>query len=396
MSGLTDENMLERVGRITASAFASIMLGGGDRLRVIMRIARERTKGEVQNFNPSEAMRYGTNNEKYALAEFKKKFPKAEENNAFYAEDFKSEKDGIVILVGATPDALQEDGEPIEIKSPFSDGNFDVQVQVADRIMMTEDRAGGIFSDEYQSVYFGKQIQGYFWQLAFQVWVMRLMRRKSGMEDWDELRHGTLVLSPPGNVGQRVFRPRFDDKIFAEIEAVIVRAERDIREECGNKIEAVGEGGKETVASVVESISQMKGKLNVVDDLMKKVRKEIDRRKAVVVSEVAPDIEAKMSWLKDNMDESHLSGDTRIAGLSVKESRTIEIQDWEKVPKSMLKVSLDKTAAAKYFDENGELPAGTEWRKGEPTITVRAKSKAATLEAAEMETLTGPLIGLEE
>lgn len=383
---LTIENLLERLGRMSASSFFSLKSGSKIRNKVILRIARERTEKKQEESRPSSAMRYGSANEAAALVEVQKTIKNVWGNNNFYPIDFKS-SEGVVCLVGATPDALYGDGEPLEIKSPASKGNYEEQIAIVDEIIADMD-------GDFRKYEFGKQIQGNLWQLAFQVWVMReWVKLHEGASD---LKHGTIVFSAPGNEEQKIFRPEFSEDVFAAIEAAVVRAERDIQAACSGEVIEAGDDNEMTVESAATEMSEIKGFVNCVDEVAKRMKRQVDTRRETLINRAKPHIDRCMEFLKDNVEMEHIleGSDKRISGLTMKASQTIEIEDWRAVPEGMLKITLDKTKANKYLKEKGVPPPGTQIKTGEKVVSVRAVAMAH-LVVEDFKYLTGPHAFLE-
>lgn len=396
---LSQENLLKRCGRISASAFAKISNGGAERDREIKRIANERINGEVAYSAPNAAMQYGSDNEAKVFEMIQNEWGGIEQNDKFYIHDFESE-DGITCKVGATPDGFYtKTKEPIEIKSPSTIENYNEQVEVASK--MCDD-----FHGNFKQYRLAKYVKGYYLQLGYQVWVIRTAICQNYYINNPPVNHGTLIFSSPVTTGddgephveQAGFRMEFSEDFFKGIEETVVRAERDIQLLC-NKESSVGEvldDEEMTVELTVMRLADLKGYVNCIDTVAKKAKNEVDRRRNVLIEEVMPEVNELMAWLGENANEKHWSeGDMRVSGLSVNQSSTIEIKDhWDSVPREMLKVTLDKTAAKKYFKENGVLPPGTELKLGEPAMTVKASSMSK-IQDKHMEIMTAGFIASE-
>lgn len=359
---LSEQNLIDRCGRIPASGIGKIRRGGKDRKDLINSIGRERITGKVETFPGNVYMQYGADNEAPAFEKFKNKYYEATPNDNFYKYDFKA-KCGTICLVGATPDGLFNDGQPVEIKSPYSQENYEAQVALAAEVQ--KDMSGN-----FKSVKYGPQVQGYFWQVAYQVWIMRFI---SG----NKLDTGTLVFSAPGNEEQTIFSVKCDDAIFTEIEKIILNAEIDIKDVVGPGTKETGEVKMNTELCVLQ-LSDLKGWINTVTAFGKQMKQEIDRRVKVITDIAIPEIDEKMQWLEENIKASdYEEGDRKIANLSMQTSQTIEIVNWKEVPDEMLKVTLSKTAANAYFKEHGKVPPGTEMVVKDSTISVRASTMAS-------------------
>lgn len=355
---LTLDNELQRVGRFSGSAFGGMREGGYKRKTVLERIIEERFSGVLKRTPPSAAMLYGSQNEEKVLEAIKGSY-KVEPNNAFYKVDFIS-KNGITCLVGATADALFEDGEPLEVKSPSTHENYLEQVKVAEMLVREPSLDLMQLPNEFSRMRFGKQILANFWQLAYQIWIMKKVSKNN-------LNSGVIVFSAPGNAVWKAFRPEFNEEVFTEIEEVIERAEIKIKEMQGGVVE------KMSVTTAVRRIAEEKGLVNCIKDSASRFRKEIERKEKALIAEVSAETETLMEWLEQNVDDVHLAGDQRVEGLFRYESETAEITDWREVPEEFLKISLDKRAVRKYCEEKGEMPPGTAIMKSDAKVMVRAK-----------------------
>ena len=177
MSGLTKENLAARVGKITASRFASLMGGyrRGDREEAMTTIYNERRLGrgfEKETDDPyrQRAMEHGKRREPLVISVLRER------------DEFKElvPNDELLVppcmdTVGATPDAIMPPRMPLEIKSPMLLKNYDRQRRVP-KVMHLD-------------------------QLMFQAWVMNKIRRP--------VPGGILVYSDPRNANQyAVFRVR--------------------------------------------------------------------------------------------------------------------------------------------------------------------------------------------
>lgn len=131
-----------------------------------------------------------------------------------------------------------------------------------------------------------------------------------------------------------------------------------------------------TVKGVVAEIAELKGALNCIDEIVKRTRQELDKRKKQLTEKLVSDLEAKMAWLEQNAEEKHFQGDLRVTGLSWKQSQTIELcENWHEAPRELLKVAVDKTKAKKYIeDAGGDVPTGIVLVNSPKKMSVLAKS----------------------
>ena len=129
MTGLTADNQRQRSGRITASAFPYIAMGGTIGITHERRIACERLDIDYPRDKPTEAMEHGTRNEASVAAFLSTYWQSVDSNVKAVAND---EFDiGDSIHIGATPDMYLRRCEDdavvgiIQIKSPYSKSKFD-------------------------------------------------------------------------------------------------------------------------------------------------------------------------------------------------------------------------------------------------------------------------------
>ena len=128
MSGLTKENQRQRGGRITASAFPYIAMGGTIGIDHERRIACERIGVDYPRDEPTEAMVHGTRNEASVAAFLTTYWQGVDDKVRAVAND--EFDDGGTGNIGATPDMylrrVDDDAVTgiIQIKSPFSKSKF--------------------------------------------------------------------------------------------------------------------------------------------------------------------------------------------------------------------------------------------------------------------------------
>ena len=321
---LNAENQKARRGMITASAFAALAAGGASRASVVARLVGEIRKGEFTQTKASAAMDYGTENERNVINAFTRHFYERHPENVVYNEHFYTPPEN-PLGVGATPDALICDLEPLEVKSPASAEAYYRQIKTP--------------PDKYK------------WQVKFQIWILEQVFGR-------HIRSGQLVFGNPDNTDDCTsFRIDLEDTDRLYIHGVCASVRREIDEALARPHGAVAVAT--TLATAIQTAADAGAEMNAIEahykaaqarltDIYNRLRTEADERRTNALTFV-------QASLADTPKHE------RPKGVVYRASSKVKVDDVADLPPEYVKVvrSADKRKLGAALREGEIIPGAT-------------------------------------
>ena len=227
---LNAENQKARRGIITASAFAALAAGGAGRASVVARLVGEIRKGEFTQTKASAAMDYGTENERNVIKAFTRAHHEGRPEVVVYNENLYQPPEN-PLGVGATPDALIYDLEPLEVKSPASAEAYYRQIE--------------------------SPPEKYKWQVKFQIWILEQVFGQ-------HIGSGQLAFGNPDNIDDcKAFTILLEDADRAHIREVCASVRREIDEALARPHNAVAVAT--TLAAAIQEAADAGAEINAIE-----------------------------------------------------------------------------------------------------------------------------------